>query len=73
LAAADAHGVDFFEVLWMDPKVVGGCSVGNWPTDPNLRPCTDTALAWMLNTTIWPTLTHDVRHGARLWIEIHTR
>ena len=56
LRVADANGVDFFSVLWSDPHQVGGCSVGKWPKDPNYHPCTDTALAWMLNTTIWPSL-----------------
>ncbi len=59
LAAADSHGVDFFEVLWSDPLMIGGCSPavpGNWPTDPNFRPCTDSALALMLNSSAWSSL-----------------
>lgn len=36
-------------------------TAGRWVSDPNYLPCTDTALAWMLNTTIWPTLTGGIR------------
>ena len=61
LIAADSHGVDFFEVLWMDPVCVGGCAVGKWVRDPNLIPCTDTALAWMLNTSQWDRLNGTLR------------
>ncbi len=56
LADADRYGIDFFEVLWSDPVVVGGggsCDGGHDPTDPNYHPCVDIGLVWMLNTSIW--------------------
>ena len=28
LAAADSHGVDFFEMLFYDPLIVGSCAQG---------------------------------------------
>eukprot|EP01052_Picozoa_sp_SAG31_P023592 SAG31_NODE_1955_length_6823_cov_2.519780_3_plen_577_part_00 len=59
LRAADGYGVDFFEVLWSDPAVVGGgssCDGGHNPADPNFHPCVDIGLAWMLNSSIWPEL-----------------
>ena len=49
LAAAQAHGVDWFEMLWYDPAVVSSCAGGEWPADLNLRPCTNTPIAWMVN------------------------
>lgn len=59
LIDADRYGVDFFEVLWSDPAVVGGgssCDGGHDPADPNFHPCVDIGLVWMLNTTIWSEL-----------------
>ena len=64
LIAASAYGVDFFEVLWSDPAVVGGgssCDGGHDPADPNMRPCVDIGLAWMLNSSIWPELKGGLR------------
>ena len=60
LATADKY-LDYFEVLWSDPTVVGSDSECLWPADPNLRPCTDTALAFMLNTTVWSRLSGRLR------------
>lgn len=56
LKAADKY-LDYLEVLWSDPRMVGSDTECLWPTDPNLRPCTDTPLAIMLNTSVWNTLT----------------
>ena len=64
LTAADKYGVDYFEVLWSDPVVVGGgssCDGGHDPADPNDHPCVDLGLVWMLNTSIWPKLTNGLR------------
>lgn len=63
LIAADQYGVDAFEVLWSDPVVVGGgssCNGGHNPADPNLHPCVDIGLAWMLNTSVWSELTRGL-------------
>jgi hypothetical protein len=56
LKAADAHGVNFFEVLWYSPDIVGSCSQGEWPADPNMRPCTNTPAAIMManDSSVWP-------------------
>jgi hypothetical protein len=55
LAAAQAHGIDWFEMLWYDPAIVGSCAGGEWPVDANLKPCTNTPLAWMMNdSSVWP-------------------
>ena len=60
LAAAQAHGVDWFEVLFYDPFIVGSCADGEWPADPNLRPCTNTPIAWMVNdSSVWPARKKD--------------
>ena len=32
------------------------CDGGHDPADPNMHPCVDIGLAWMLNTSIWPEL-----------------
>lgn len=58
LAAADAHGVDFFEMLWYSPDIVGSCKQGEWPADPNMRPCTNTPAAIMManGSSVWPAL-----------------
>jgi hypothetical protein len=57
LAAANEHSVDFFEMLWYSPDLVGSCTQGMWPVDPNMRPCTNTPIAIMVNdSTVWPPL-----------------
>jgi hypothetical protein len=45
--------LDYLEVLWSDPVRVGSDKECAWPADPNMRPCTDTALAWMINSSVW--------------------
>jgi hypothetical protein len=64
LAAADSHGIDFFEMLWYSPDVVGSCAQGEWPTDPNMRPCTNTPIAIAVNDSgVWPPLTSSGGSG----------
>ena len=60
IRTADAYGLSFFDYLWSDPLLIGSGSACRWPSDPNLRPCTDTALAWMLATDAW-THTNQLR------------
>ena len=49
--AADAAGLDFFHVLFYDDDGERNCG---HPDDPNLSPCLDSALAFMLNSTaVW--------------------
>ena len=50
--AADAAGLDFFQVLFYDPNGERNC--GGHADDPNLSPCLDSALAFMLNSSaVW--------------------
>ena len=49
VAAADGHGLDFFDMLYYD----GGSNCG-YNADPGLRWCLNSALAFMLNSsTVW--------------------
>ena len=48
IAAADAAGLDFFHVLYYDDDGEQGCGPN---PDPNLSPCLNVALAFLLNTT----------------------
>ena len=32
-------------------------AAGEWPADPNMKPCTNTPIAIMVNESIWPPLT----------------
>ena len=50
--AADAAGLDFFHVLFYDDNGERNC--GGHADDPNLSPCLDSALAFMLNSSaVW--------------------
>ena len=53
-APADANGVDFLSCGQILTKSAG--AGGQVADGSELSPLTDTALAWMLNTTIWPSL-----------------
>lgn len=58
--AADAAGLDFFQMLFYDDN--GERSCGPHPTDPNLAPCLDASLAFMLNSSaVWANTTGRLR------------
>jgi hypothetical protein len=57
--AADAAGLDFFHVLFYDSDGERDCGPN---PDPNLSPCLDVSLAFMLNTSsVWANTTGRLR------------